>query len=829
MADEETEPGRSRASGPAGTTLIEPPILARSAAPERSTTESGTSGPDLLGQMVGSIKVVEYIGSGGFGEVYRGYDEKLGRKVALKSLRVERMWDQEGRARFLREARMLSQLDHPNICRIHDLVTAHGREFLVLELLSGVSLARRIEQGCPRPRQLAIAEQVARALAAAHEKGIVHRDLKPDNVMITGDDVVKVLDFGVARPSVQPETVELRSDGWAGARPSVAGSGGVFDTYALGHDGLVAGTPYYMSPEQARGEPASPASDLYGFGLLLQELLSGRRPRAEGPDASAELARASRGESLPFEGDDRDLVTLVSRLKSLAPASRPSALDAAERLSWIAAKPRRRKLRLLAAGVAAALVATTAVALVQGTRASRAAARAEREAETAEQVSEFLTGLFKVSDPGEATGRTITAREILDRGARKVDSELAGQPLVQARLMATMGTVYVGLGLYRDAEPLLAGALATQEKALGPDHLELASSLDSLAELRWRQDRFAEAESLHRRALAIREKALSPVHPDLAKSLNGLGIVYRRQRRFSEAEPLYQRALAIREKALGPDHPDVAESLNDLAILYGQEGKYAQAEPLLVRALGIRERLSGPGHVGVASFANNLATLYWTQGRFADAEPLYRRALAIRVGALGTEHPQVALSTSNLAALYLQQGRYAEALPLYREAARIWEKAVGPRSRELAGSLMGAAACLLNVRALDDARSTCDRSLGIVRELAATAPKDRDARSRIGRTLLVRGRIEAAMGQRDLARTTWLEAVGVLEPLAREERSKDDQSAYAQALLCLGRVEEARPVAAKLLKSGYKHRELLALCREHGLLPPQGDAPSRTP
>ena len=196
------------------------------------------------------------------------------------------------------------------------------------------------------------------------------------------------------------------------------------------------------------------------------------------------------------------------------------------------------------------------------------------------------------------------------------------------------------------------------------------------------QGRYAEAEALHKRALAIREKALGPDHADVALSLNNLAALYVAQGRYAEAEPLYKRSLAIQEKALGPDHPDVGTSLNNLAGLYTAQGRYGEAEVLEKRSLAIQEKALGPDHLDVGASLSNLAGLYLAQGRFAEAEPLSKRSLAIKEKALGSDHADVAQSFNNLAALYVAQGRYAEAEPLYKRALAIDEKSLGWREHQ---------------------------------------------------------------------------------------------------------------------------------------------------
>jgi CHAT domain-containing protein len=268
-------------------------------------------------------------------------------------------------------------------------------------------------------------------------------------------------------------------------------------------------------------------------------------------------------------------------------------------------------------------------------------------------------------------------------------------------------------GRHAEAEPLYQRSLAIRERALGRDHPEVAKSLNNLALLYGNQGRYADAEPLYQRSLAIWEKALGPDHPEVARSLNNLAGLYSNQGRYAEAEPLYQRSLAVREKALGRDHPDVARALNNLAELYSSQGRYADAEPLYRRSLAIWEKALGPDHPDVATALNNLAQRYRNQGRYADAEPLCQRSLAIREKTLGRDHPDVAGSLNNLAGLYREQGRYAEAEQLYQRSLAVREKALGRDHPAVAASLNGLAEVYRNQGRYTDAEPLYQRSLAI--------------------------------------------------------------------------------------------------------------------
>ena len=210
--------------------------------------------------------------------------------------------------------------------------------------------------------------------------------------------------------------------------------------------------------------------------------------------------------------------------------------------------------------------------------------------------------------------------------------------------------LYNAQGRYADAEPLYKRSLAINEKALGPDHPDVATSLNNLAVLYEAQGRYTDAEPLYKRVTGNTEKALGPDHPDVAVALNNLAVLYRDQGRYADAEPLYKRSLAISEKALGPEHPDVATSLNNLAVLYRNARSLRRCRAVTTSAhWRYREKVLGPDHPDVAAITEQSGCSLRRQGRYAEAEPLYKRSLAIWEKALGPDHPDVALSLNNLA------------------------------------------------------------------------------------------------------------------------------------------------------------------------------------
>ncbi len=397
---------------------------------------------ELIGRRFGHIRVTDVVGQGGMGDVYGGFDETLERKVALKVLNADQRLDAEARERLLREARALSKLEHPNICRIHDYIESADVDLLVLEYIDGRTLWDAQMEGTSRAEKLRIALAIAEVLITAHRAGIVHRDLKPENVMLTKTGEVKVLDFGLARwlnrarvkssghhavrmPVAEAvpkqrfgsKTMVLETS----AHPTPISSHRDFKNTAVG---ITLGTPLYMSPEQARGETLTPASDMFSFGLLLQWMFTNKDPHPVDVSAREAILRVARGDTLPVVGAPGDITTLINRLKEFAPADRPTGVEALERLQYLANKAQRIVRQSSAAAVALLLLVggwryTVDLKTERAIAISKTEEAQKRRAEV-EDLLEFMLGdLRKKLEP---VGKLDVLDDVAQRALAYTDS-----------------------------------------------------------------------------------------------------------------------------------------------------------------------------------------------------------------------------------------------------------------------------------------------------------------------------------------------------------------------------------------------------------------------
>jgi len=386
---------------------------------------------------------------------------------------------------------------------------------------------------------------------------------------------------------------------------------------------------------------------------------------------------------------------------------------------------RSRRIQQIKAVVAASLIALSLVAATsayianqQRNLALEQTARAETEAETAKQTTEFMVDLFSVSDPSEARGNTITAREIMDKGANRINQELTDQPAIQATLMETMGTVYTSLGLYDQAATLLYSALKKRQELYGDEHFEVARSLERLGEVLTLKAEYATAAEMFREALAVRRNLLGEEHPDVAESMAGLANVLSLQGEFAEAEPLFRDALEIRRNTLGAQHVDIAQNLEDLGLNLFDQGDYDAPLPLLRESLAMRRALVGEApDPDVAEVTNNLAVVLVERGEYYEAETLYRSALEMKRRLYGEAHPEIATGLNNIAQVLYYTGDYKGAETMFRDVVDMQRQLLGDIHPNVALALNNLAFILSVLGDKNSAITMSRQSLDIYREV----------------------------------------------------------------------------------------------------------------
>jgi len=658
------------------------------------------------GVRIGAYRLHRLIGRGGMADVYRAdrADDEFHREVAVKIVRAGLGDDLVGR--FRAERQVLATLDHPHIARLFDGgVTEDGRPFLVMEHVDGQPLDAYADA-----RQLSIDERVALCLQVcdavdrAHRHLVVHRDLKPGNILVTDEGAVKLLDFGVAKL----------------LDPAASG-----DASPITRGGARLMTPEYASPEQFLGHPATTATDVYSAGVVLYELLTGKRPHEEAEARPASLercvvdldperasvacladtprgtaaARASRRRATPdqlarqLRGDLDNIIATALRREPERRYGSIAALrhDLERRRDGlpVTARPATVRyrtgkfLRRHRVGVAGAALVVAAVAVGTATTLVQARAAA-REGRRAAEIRDFLVSVFEVSDPDNARGEAVTARELLDRGSERIARTLADDPELRGDIRGVVGTLYERLGLFDRAATHLEEALSLARGGRA-ERPVLIERLTALASVRLEQGDAAAAGALIREALALARAEEGARGPTVAAVLTDLAAVHRATADFATAESLSREALGIR-RAIGEPAGLVA-TLNGLGVLLNAAGRPVEAIPALEEALTLGRRAYGDGHREVVLVSCNLAQARHTAGQLEAALAEFRACVDQQRHLLGDLHPEVALSLNNLARVHSDRNEYADAEQLYQEALAIQRAAYGDRHRVVAGTL----------------------------------------------------------------------------------------------------------------------------------------------
>ncbi len=749
---------------------------------------------------LGHFEVIGELGQGGMGSVFIGLDENLGRRVALKVIRSDQRLDPIRKARFLREAKVLSSLDHPNVCQFHDFIEGEEQDCLVLELVEGRNLHEALGQGLDEAQKIKIAQQLLDVLVAVHGKGVIHRDLKPENIMLTPRGDIKVLDFGLARPVEDPDSLSgeypafrMEHVSSAAGTAVVGGTDSPAESPAMTTFGTVLGTIGYMSPEVARGEPATAASDLYSAGLILQELFTEKAPIPEGLAPAERHRRAMWAEVEPVEGLSAELSTLITRLESLVPENRPTAIDAAEMLQAIVLRPRVRRRRQLAAAVFALLAVFGIGMTIQFFRAERETRRAEAGAASALQVSDFLVGLFEQASPMVTQGEEVTVLELLQRGADSITEELHEQPAVRARMMHTLGTVYYHLGRFREAEPLLETALSLRREALPSDDPELAESLRSNALLMRAVTRYDEAEELLLESLHIVESAYGADSLESARQLIDLSGIDQDRGDWLAAEARLVRAVTILEGYPGAVEIGLTDALYDLAILFRKSGRYSEAQRILERCMELDTAEFGPRSHQVAGDLAELSAMALRQDQAEEAERLARLSLEIRIEINGQNHPLVGHSATTLGVVLRTLGRYEDAEAAFLQALDVYRAAYGGE-HPYVGSVLHSLGVLAGLQGdLEEAASLLEQSIEIT---AISRPPEHPL---IAESTQKLASVRCDQGRYDEAVVLFARALAAQESTLDDDHPEllETLKEYAECLRQLGRGEEANRLEAR--------------------------------
>jgi serine/threonine-protein kinase len=801
----------------------------------------------MEGDRIGPYRVLRTLGVGGMGEVFLAEraDAEFEQQVAIKVVFGGAI-ARNVQSRLRVERQILAQLDHPNIAHLLDGGSLpDGTAYIVMEYVDGIP----IDAFCDSNRldieaRLKLFQTVCAAVHYAHQNLIVHRDLKPSNILVTAAGVPKLLDFGIAK---------LLDERQAGHH-----------TLAVTHADIRIMTPDHASPEQVRGDAITTSSDVYVLGVLLYRLLTGTGPffipsmrltdieraicekvpslpsQAVGTGDSAEARGIAEARSTSAHRLRRTLRGDVDNIVFMAMRKEPerrygSAQQMAsdiqrylegkpviarrDTMSYRTAKFVRRHWLPVAASVSVVflILAFATTTYVQSLRIAAERDRvaqqrvlAERERARAEEVSSFLVNLFKLSDPEENRGNQVTARELLDSGAKRLRAGLQGQPATKAALLSTVGEVYDSLGQYQDALPILneslslqpqshdkarmdtllelgrarmgTGDLASSEAPLqealhlsqsnfGATSQEAGHALWQLGKLRQQQGQFGEAKDLYNRALGIFESTFAP-QTDVSAVLDDLAQIYAFEQQWALAKQTYERALEVDRRILGDDHPRVAIHMQNLAIVAQNVGDLKQAEALYREVIRRQERTYGDRHPETAITDGNYGLLLQREGRLAEAEPFLRSALSMRLSLYGPANYKVGYARVSLAMLLHDKGDLPEAESEFRQALDIYDKSLPVNHQWRAALLMHFARLLVDRGKAVEALAMSDQSLKIWTSTStATNASSAQAHAIHAYALAHLVRPREAAEELDAAIPVLLQARGVDDPVVRRAQS----------------------------------------------------------
>ncbi len=636
------------------------------------------------GEIVGRYRIVRLLGRGGMGSVYYAEraDDQYQQSVALKVVEwCPAVSDLAGR--FRSERQILARLSHVNIARLLDGGQMQdGTPYLVMEHVAGT----RIDYYCRERRlstqaKLRLMQQVCASVQYAHQNLVIHRDLKPSNILVTEDGTAKLLDFGIAK---------LLSP--------VAGA--IVSTTQQVDRVL---TPDHASPEQLLGQPVGTMSDIYALGVLLYELLSGKRPfefanlslseitRIVGltspapPSARVTQAANRRGLSAELRGD-LDNIVLKAMHRDPSRRYQTAAALAADIQNYLDGRPVHarpdswtyraekfvRRNAWAVAGATASVLMICVVSAFYTVRLAEERDIAQRERKAADSVAEFMTDVFRRANPNETRGVSVTVRDALDAAAARIDRELADQPGLRLSLLRKMGQSYSGLGLMPEALGLMERQVSLARSQFGETDAELARALEALGHVHFSMSKFALADQAFGEAELIRIRLGLEHDAEWVRLLHSIATNLRAQQRFEQAIAYHRRAEAGGRALSKADSATLGNVLQGFASTYGESGDYITAERYAREALPLVKGATYEGHDLYANALNTLGTVLRRQYKLDESETVFRSFVARQTEILGKNHFLVGRAHNNLATLLRAKGDYRGAEQALQEALRIY-------------------------------------------------------------------------------------------------------------------------------------------------------------